>query len=292
MTSKKLRQQLERDFSADLSSRKDFINRLITAFINGDGSGATADSSSGSSSSGDAAGAKKSKPAKVKAKQSNGAAKSGDGHESETRKDAQGAKEQREEGGAAAAAGAEEGEEEQKQAVEEDETETQEERDRRMAVELSETPDRPRSDRRPQPRWSTAQLSALSHPPALLPPLPCVCSRHAAEESLRKAEKRKQKAASGGAAKKARSSTRPPNLLYLSPALSELLDGELQLTRGDVMKRLWQYIKQHELQDRHNGRRIVLDDRLKAVFGRDRKTVEMFRMTALLSKHLYKEHEV
>jgi upstream activation factor subunit UAF30 len=92
--------------------------------------------------------------------------------------------------------------------------------------------------------------------------------------------------------KKARTGTKPRNLLHLSPALSQLLDGELQLTRGDVMKRLWQYIKQHGLQDSKNGRRILLDDPLKAVFGKEKRSVEMFKMTSLLSKHLYKDHEV
>jgi chromatin remodeling complex protein RSC6 len=115
--------------------------------------------------------------------------------------------------------------------------------------------------------------------------------RHAAQESLRKARKRKLKDANGGAGKKSKS-TKPPTLCNLSPALSLVFDGETQLSRGDVVRRLWIYIKANGLQDEKNKRRIVMDDKLRAVFGKERKTVDMFRMNALLSKHLIKDEEI
>lgn len=45
------------------------------------------------------------------------------------------------------------------------------------------------------------------------------------------------------------------------------------------------YIKAENLQDTTNKRNINADDKLKAVFG-GKKTVSMFEMTSLVSKHL------
>ena len=50
------------------------------------------------------------------------------------------------------------------------------------------------------------------------------------------------------------------------------------------MKRLWDYIREHGCQDPADKREIVADDRLRAVFGRDR--VNMMTMMGLLSPHL------
>jgi len=55
--------------------------------------------------------------------------------------------------------------------------------------------------------------------------------------------------------------------------------------RGQVMKKLWEYIKSKDLQDPSNRRNIVADDKLKPVFG-GKGTVNMFEMTKLVSKHL------
>jgi upstream activation factor subunit UAF30 len=52
-----------------------------------------------------------------------------------------------------------------------------------------------------------------------------------------------------------------------------------------VTSAIWAYIKKHNLQDPKNKRNILADDKLKAVFG-GKKTVTMFEMTALVSKHL------
>jgi len=55
--------------------------------------------------------------------------------------------------------------------------------------------------------------------------------------------------------------------------------------RSEVAKSLWDYIKKHKLQDAKNRRNINADEALKKVFG-GKKTVSMFEMTALVSKHL------
>ncbi|GAM43293.1 SWIB/MDM2 domain protein [Talaromyces pinophilus] len=73
--------------------------------------------------------------------------------------------------------------------------------------------------------------------------------------------------------------------LNLSPALSELLDGEVALSRPQTVKRVWEYIKANELQDPSDRRQIRCDDRMRPVFKQDR--VHMFTMTKILNQNLY-----
>jgi len=61
--------------------------------------------------------------------------------------------------------------------------------------------------------------------------------------------------------------------------------GKGPLPRSEVVKKLWAYIKKNKLQDPKKRRNINADDALKKVFG-GKKTVDMFEMTKLVSKHL------
>lgn len=61
--------------------------------------------------------------------------------------------------------------------------------------------------------------------------------------------------------------------------------GKGPMPRSEVVKKLWAYIKKNGLQDAKNKRNINADDTLKKVFG-GKKTVSMFEMTKLVSKHL------
>lgn len=60
--------------------------------------------------------------------------------------------------------------------------------------------------------------------------------------------------------------------------------GSAPLPRTEVVKKLWEYIKKHNLQNPQNKRNILADDKLKPVFGKDEVT--MFEMTKLVSGHL------
>ena len=89
-------------------------------------------------------------------------------------------------------------------------------------------------------------------------------------------------------AKKA-TSKRKPNAAFMKPvtpdaALSEVV-GSKPIPRTELTKKLWAYIKKNKLQDSKNRRMINADDALKAVFG-GKKSVSMFEMTKLVSKHL------
>lgn len=61
--------------------------------------------------------------------------------------------------------------------------------------------------------------------------------------------------------------------------------GKGPMPRSEVVKKLWIYIKAHNLQDPKNKRNINADESLKKVFG-GKAVVNMFEMTKLISKHL------
>lgn len=60
--------------------------------------------------------------------------------------------------------------------------------------------------------------------------------------------------------------------------------GSEPLPRGEVVSKVWEYIKKHDLQNPENRREILADDQLEAVFGR--KKVTMFEMSKYLAQHL------
>ena len=72
--------------------------------------------------------------------------------------------------------------------------------------------------------------------------------------------------------------------LKLSAEL-EAVVGEGPLPRGQVVKKLWEYIKKHNLQNPQNKRNIRADDKLRPLFG-GKDEVNMFEMTKLVSKHM------
>lgn len=71
--------------------------------------------------------------------------------------------------------------------------------------------------------------------------------------------------------------------LQPSAALAAIVGSE-PLPRTEVTKRLWDYIKAHNLQNPANKRNVLCDGPLKAVMGKDEVT--MFEMTGLVGKHL------
>lgn len=61
--------------------------------------------------------------------------------------------------------------------------------------------------------------------------------------------------------------------------------GRGPMPRTEVTKKLWAYIKAHKRQDPNNKRNILPDEKLQKVLG-NKKSVNMFEMTKLVSKHL------
>lgn len=60
--------------------------------------------------------------------------------------------------------------------------------------------------------------------------------------------------------------------------------GEGPLPRGEVVSKVWEYIKSKDLQNPQNRREILADDKLQKVFGKDKVT--MFEMNKHLAQHL------
>lgn len=61
--------------------------------------------------------------------------------------------------------------------------------------------------------------------------------------------------------------------------------GSTPLSRGELTKKVWDYIKAKGLQDEKKKTLINADAALKAVFG-GKEQVTMFEMTKLISGHV------
>ncbi len=91
---------------------------------------------------------------------------------------------------------------------------------------------------------------------------------------------------SGKAAPKGTDGKKPNALqkpLQPSKELAAVVGAE-PLPRGEVVSKVWDYIKQHNLQNPENRREILADDTLREVFGKDKVT--MFEMNKHLARHL------
>ena len=71
--------------------------------------------------------------------------------------------------------------------------------------------------------------------------------------------------------------------LQPSPELAEIV-GATPIARGQVVSKVWDYIRTHKLQNPPDKREILADAKLQAVFGRDKCT--MFEMNKYLAQHL------
>lgn len=113
------------------------------------------------------------------------------------------------------------------------------------------------------------------------------------KETVTKTKKAAEKKATGkktadktSAAKKTavKKPSTPRAPLALSPELSFIV-GSTELPRTEVTKKVWDYIKLHNLQDPKNKRLIVPDSELAKVFG-SQEAVDMFKLAGILNKHI------
>jgi chromatin remodeling complex protein RSC6 len=82
-----------------------------------------------------------------------------------------------------------------------------------------------------------------------------------------------------------------PSTQFMKPVTPDAtlaaIVGAKPLTRTELTKKLWAYIKKNGLQDKKNRRMINADEKLKALFG-GKAQVSMFDMTKIVGKHLVK----
>ncbi len=88
-----------------------------------------------------------------------------------------------------------------------------------------------------------------------------------------------------------KTTTRKPNAALMKPVQPDeklaAIVGSTPIPRGELTKKLWDYIKKNKLQDEKKRTMINADDALKAVFD-GKKQVTMFEMTKLVSNHIKK----
>ena len=114
-------------------------------------------------------------------------------------------------------------------------------------------------------------------------------AKKAANKVAKKAAPKKaaKKAAPKKAAKK--KSARKPNAAFMAPltpssSLAEVI-GNKAMPRTEIVKKIWEYIKKNNLQDKKNRRMINADAKLKAIFaGKDQ--ISMFELAKVVNKHV------
>jgi chromatin remodeling complex protein RSC6 len=106
----------------------------------------------------------------------------------------------------------------------------------------------------------------------------------AKKAGAKKAAPKKATAKKGAAKKK-----RTPNAAFMRPLnLSDTLAaviGNKPSPRTEIVKRIWDYIKKGNLQDKKNKRMINADDKLKALFG-GKTQISMFDLAKIIGKHV------
>ena len=112
----------------------------------------------------------------------------------------------------------------------------------------------------------------------------------AAKKAPAKKAAAKKAPAKKAAAKKAKAPAkkRTPNAAFMkamtpSGSLSAII-GDKPLPRTEVTKKVWEYIKKNDLQDKAKRTMINADAKLKEIFNKGQ--VSMFEMTKLINSHL------
>lgn len=74
------------------------------------------------------------------------------------------------------------------------------------------------------------------------------------------------------------------HLYTLSSELQAIVKEE-KLSRPEVVKKMWEYIKKHNCQDKKNKRLIIPDIKLAKIFG-SKEPIDMLKLAGLLTPHL------
>src|SRR5215211_6200382 len=96
------------------------------------------------------------------------------------------------------------------------------------------------------------------------------------------AKKSAKKAAKKTAARKPNAAFMAP--LTPSPALAEVV-GSKPIPRTEIVKKIWEYIKKNNLQDKKNRRMINADAKLKPMFG-NKDQISMFELAKVVNKQV------
>ena len=132
-----------------------------------------------------------------------------------------------------------------------------------------------------------APAAKKAAPKATKKAAPKATKKAAAPKATKKAAPKAAKATKKVAAPKVKTA-RKPNAAFMkaltpSAILAEIV-GNKPLPRTQVVSKIWDYIKKHNLQNPKNKRNIIADDKLAKLFGK--KEVTMFELAGIVGKHL------
>ena len=128
--------------------------------------------------------------------------------------------------------------------------------------------------------------TAAKKSPAKAAPKKAAAKKTAAKKAPAKAAKAAPKKAAKKAAPK--KSARKPNAAFMAPLapsdkLAEVI-GNKPLPRTEIVRKIWDYIKKNNLQDKANKRMINADAKLKPIFGKDQ--ISMFELAKVVNKNI------
>jgi upstream activation factor subunit UAF30 len=72
--------------------------------------------------------------------------------------------------------------------------------------------------------------------------------------------------------------------LNVKPALAEVV-GNKPLPRTEIIKKIWDYIKKNDLQDKKNRRMINADEKLKPIFN-GKTQISMFELAKVVNQQV------
>lgn len=115
---------------------------------------------------------------------------------------------------------------------------------------------------------------------------PKTAYKKAAKKTAKKAAKKTTKKTAKKAAKKTtkKSASRKQKQYTLSSELQDIVH-EKELSRPEITKKLWDYIKENNLQDPNNKRKIIPDKKLEKLFG-SKEPIDMMKLASIISNHV------
>lgn len=73
--------------------------------------------------------------------------------------------------------------------------------------------------------------------------------------------------------------------VQVSQELSDVCDGVSSLSRPEITSHVWRYIRQHNLQDKEQKRKIWTDDKLKRICD-NAESVDCFHLSSFVARHI------
>ena len=111
-----------------------------------------------------------------------------------------------------------------------------------------------------------------------------VAPKKAAKKAVAAKKVAPKKAVKKAAKKPSASKTGFNAPLTPSPALADVIGGS-PLARTEIIKKIWEYIRKNNLQDKTNKRMINADAKLKVLFG-GKGQVSMFDLAKIVSQNV------